>query len=260
MISLIPFFITARYRLPVVPFLMVFAVVGLWKLAELLQKKRWRQTGIALGTAAVAAVFVSWPMVDYDFGFNHTVIGSVYSDLATEDPDHAVEHIEKAIVEYKTALELRPLFVDAHYNLGVTYQRIGYFSGAVRELEAAVRLQPNHAYAEKALSESRASLEETGDRVAASAIPKTDFERGVDYTNRKQYEQASLMYSQVLKSDPHHAGAWSQLGAIYFERENYRLAIREFKKGLKYNPNHFVLNNNIAGPFRAQQQYRGSLL
>jgi len=252
MISLIPFFITARYRLPVVPFLIVFAAFGAFKMAQVVQKKKWRQAGIAAGAGVVAAIFVTLPMVNYDFGFNHTVVGSVYSDLATEEPNQAVEYIEKAIVEYKTALELRPLSVDAHYNLGVTYQRVGYYSGAVKELESAVRLQPTHAYASQALEEARLALEETGDRVDASAIPHTNFERGLDYTKRKQNDQALLMYLQVLKKDPHHAGAWSQVGAVYFDSGNYGQAIQKFKKGLKYKPNHFVLNNNIAGAYYKQ--------
>jgi tetratricopeptide (TPR) repeat protein len=176
-------------------------------------------------------------------------MGSVYSELATEEPENAVEHIENAIIEYKTALELRPLSVDAHYNLGVTYQRIGYFSGAVRELETAVGLQPTHAYASRALSEARASLEETGDKVDKSAIPVTKFERGVEYTNRRQHDQAQLMYHQLLKKDPHHAGAWSQMGSIQFDNGDYRRAILTFQKGLKYKPDHFVLNNNIAGAY-----------
>jgi tetratricopeptide (TPR) repeat protein len=249
MFSLIPFFITARYRLPVVPFLIVFAAYGVFKLAEVLQKKKWRKAGIAAGAAVAAALFVSWPMVDYDFGFNHTVMGTVYSDLATEEPEKAVENIEKAIVEYKTGLELRPLSVDAHYNLGVAYQRIGYYSGAVRELEVAVRLQPTHAYAAQALAEAQKSLADTGDHIAAAAVPRTDFERALEYTKLNQGDQAALLYRQILKKDPHHAGARSQLGAIYFDRGDYRAAISCFKKGLEYKPDHFVLNNNIAGAY-----------
>jgi tetratricopeptide (TPR) repeat protein len=252
MFTLIPFFVTARYRLPVVPFLIVFASFGVFKLVQIIQKKRWRQVGIAAGAGVAAAVFISWPMVNYDFGFNHTVIGSVYSNLATEEPDRAVEHIESAIVEYKTALELRPLSVDAHYNLGITYQRVGYFSGAVKELETVTRLQPTHAHASRALDEARASLEESGDRVVESAMPRTNFERGLEYSRRKQNDQALLMYSQVLKKDPHHAGAWSQMGAIYYDQGNYGQAIQKFKKGLNYKPDHFVLNNNVAGAYFKQ--------
>ena len=249
MLSLIPFFITARYRLPVVPFLIVFASFGAFRMAVVLQKKQWRRAGIAAGAAVAAAIFVSWPMVNYDFGFNHTVIGSVYSELATEEPEKAAEHIETAILEYKTALELRPLSVDAHYNLGVTYQRIGFYSGAVAELETAVRLQPDHQWASTALAEARESLEREGDRVDASAVPRTKFEKGLNYTRRGENNQAALLYTQVVKKDPHHPGAWSQLGAIDFDAGNYRQAILKFKKGLKYKPAHFVLNNNIAGAY-----------
>ncbi len=249
MVTLIPFFITARYRLPVVPFLVVFAAIGVWQLLLLLQKKRWKLAGVGVGTAIAAAVFISWPMVNYDFGFNHTVIGSVYSNLATEEPDNAADHIEQAIIHYKTALELRPLSVDAHYNLGVTYQRIGFYSGAVKSLETALRLQPTHAYAGKALAEARLELTEKGDRIKVADIPRTDFERGMYYTRQKQNDQAGLMYSRVLKGDPHHPGAWSQVGAIYFDEGDYRRAIMRFKKGLKYKPDHFVLNNNIAGAY-----------
>ena len=85
-----------------------------------------------------------------------------------------------------------------------------------------------------------------------SAIPRTNFERGLDYTRRNQNDQAVLMYVQVLKKDPHHAGAWSQLGAIYYDQGNYGLAIQKFKRGLKYKPDHFILNNNIAGAYYKQ--------
>ena len=249
MLSLIPFFITARYRLPVVPFLVVFASYGVFTMARVLQKKKWRRAGIAAGAGLAAAIFVSWPMVDYDFAFSHTVVGSVYSELATEEPENAAEHMETAIVEYKTALELRPLSVDAHYNLGVSYQRIGFHSGAVEELETAVRLQPGHPWASKALEEARESLSREGDRIDALAVPRTNFERGVEYSRRRQYDQAALLYAQVLRKDVHHPGAWSQLGAIDFDAGNYPQAIQKFKKGLKYNPAHFVLNNNIAGAY-----------
>jgi Flp pilus assembly protein TadD len=249
MLTLILFFVTARYRLPVVPFLLVFAAVGVWQLAVLLQKKRCKLAGAGAGTAVAAAVFVSWPMLDYDFGFNHTVIGTVYADRATEEPENAPDHIKNAILHYKTALELRPLSVDAHYNLGVAYDRIGYYSGAVQSLATALRLRPDHRFAGQALEEARESLATEGDRIDESEVPKTDFERGLYYTRLEQTTQALLMYSRVLRSDPHHAGAWSQVGAIYFDQGDYRRAIQKFRQGLRYKPDHFVLNNNIAGAY-----------
>ena len=42
------------------------------------------------------------------------------------------------------------------------------------------------------------------------------------------------------------------MGAIYFDEGNYRRAIQTFQKGLEYKPDHFVLNNNIAGAYYRQ--------
>lgn len=249
MVSLVPFFVTARYRLPVVPLLTVFAALGVFGLVDFVRRRYFKRLVIAVVSAAVGAVVVWLPIVDYDFGFSHTVVGTAYSDLATKHPDRGPEYITKAIIHYKKAIELRPLFVDAHYNLGVAYQRIGYFSGAVSELGTAAALKPNHRYAAKALAESRVSLGETGDKIDVRAIPKTPFEKGLELTQAGMRSAAVDQYRIVLREDPHHPGAYSQLGAIEFDQGNYAGAISLFEKGLKFQPDHFVLNNNIAGAY-----------
>jgi Flp pilus assembly protein TadD len=256
MASLIPFFVTARYRLPVVPFLIVFAAIGVFELTDCVLRRRFKRAAFAVLAAVVAAVVVWWPMVDYDFGFSHTVMGTAYSDLATREPDRGTEHIANAILHFKKAIELRPLFVDAHYNLGISYQRIGYFSGAVNELEMTLALKPNHRYAAKALSECRSSLLETGDKIGSRAIPLTPFEKGLEYTSSGKSAAALDRYRQVLREDPHHPGAYSQLGAIAFDQGDYSAAISYFRKGLNYQPDHFVLNNNIAGAYYRKGEWK----
>jgi tetratricopeptide (TPR) repeat protein len=253
--SLIPFFITARYRLPVVPFLIVFASVGIFEAADLMRRRSFKRLSVAVVAGLVAAAVVGRFIVDYDFGFSHTVMGTAYSELATKEPDKAPGHIEKAVIEFKKALELTPLSVDAHYNLGVVYQRVGYFSGAVERLEAAAALKPDHTYAAKALRESRLSLEETGDKINPKVLPRTPFEAGLEYTLSGMEGAAERQYKRVLKEDPHHPGAYSQLGAISFQRKEYGEAIAYFKTGLKYRPDHFVLNNNLAGAYYRAGEY-----
>jgi 4-amino-4-deoxy-L-arabinose transferase-like glycosyltransferase/Flp pilus assembly protein TadD len=255
MVSLMPFFVTARYRLPVVPFLIVFAAVSVFGVYDAFRRRLYRWLAVALAAAGVAAVVVGWFIVDYDFAFSHTVVGTAYSDLATKEPERAPEHISQAIVEFKKALEIRPLFVDAHYNLGVAYQRVGYFSGAVRELETAAALRPGHLYASNALEESRAALVESGDRIDEAAIPKTPFESGLELSNRRMRTAAEAQYRKVLREDPHHPGAYSQLGAMRYEARDFKTAIEFFKRGLKYHPDHFVLNNNIAGAYYQTGDY-----
>ncbi len=256
MVSLLPFFITARYRLPAVPFLVVFAALGAREFLDLARSRRFKRLGVSLVVGLAVLGIVRLPLMEFDFGFTHTVMGTAYSDLATVDRQRAADHIRNAIIEYKKALEIRPLSVDAYYNLGVAYQRIGYYSGAIKVLEAAVGLKPNHQYAGKALKECREAFEAGGDRLPAEAIPKSPFEKALDQTQKGNILVARTFYERVIEKDPHHADAYSQLGAIYFEKQDYASAIKIFKKGLRRQPDHFVLNNNIAGAYYRKGDFK----
>ena len=155
--------------------------------------------------------------------------------------------MKQAILELKKAIELRPLEVDAHYNLGAMYQRVGYYSGAATHLETVVSLQPGHPYADRSLADVRTSFQETGDQVGAEAIPRTPFEAAGDAESRGDLRAARDCYEEAIRDDPHHAAAYSQLGATYFEQGDYKVAVRLFERGLRYKSDHFVLNNNAAG-------------
>ncbi|MBL7132299.1 MAG: tetratricopeptide repeat protein, partial [Candidatus Omnitrophica bacterium] len=50
---------------------------------------------------------------------------------------------QKAIGEYRKALEISPEFVQAHSNLGQSYAEIGKIQEAVGELKIAIKLDPN---------------------------------------------------------------------------------------------------------------------
>ncbi|MCP4299116.1 MAG: tetratricopeptide repeat protein, partial [Gammaproteobacteria bacterium] len=145
------------------------------------------------------------------------------------------------------AIELRPREIDAHYNLGTMYQRIGYYSGAANHFEAVVNMQPNHPYATKALADVRTSFAETGNRVESDVIPRTPFEDGGAAVSRNAMTQARAYYEEAIRSDPHHAAAYCGLGTTYFGPGDYETAVSIFERGLAYKSDHFVLNNNIAG-------------
>ena len=51
--------------------------------------------------------------------------------------------IQKAIREYKTAVTIRPWFVDAHNNLGDIYYNIGQVDDAIFEYKTAIRIKPD---------------------------------------------------------------------------------------------------------------------
>lgn len=53
--------------------------------------------------------------------------------------------LEKAILHFEKAIEIRPNFADAHYNLGVILGSQGRFDKAIPYLENALKINPNDA-------------------------------------------------------------------------------------------------------------------
>jgi len=54
---------------------------------------------------------------------------------------------DEAIREYQAALRINPEYAEAHYNLGVAYAEQGRLDEAIREWQAALRINPEYAEA-----------------------------------------------------------------------------------------------------------------
>ena len=57
------------------------------------------------------------------------------------------KELEKAIDEFKKAIELNPSDGASYYNLGICYLRLGRFQEAVKPLETYVTFHPDKAFA-----------------------------------------------------------------------------------------------------------------
>ena len=55
--------------------------------------------------------------------------------------------IDDATAMYKTALRLKPDYLDAHNNLGNNYSRLGDIDAAIAEYKTVLRLKPDDAVA-----------------------------------------------------------------------------------------------------------------
>jgi len=116
MVSIVLFFIAARYRLPITPLLIIFMSYAIYTIKEEIKDKRYVMLGIYCGIGLLLFILVAYPWKglnkkrDYAAGFDN--IGILF---------HLKGNYRKAIQYYTMALDHDPGFIKAYNNMGGAY-------------------------------------------------------------------------------------------------------------------------------------------
>ena len=192
MLSVTIFFVVSRFRIHVVPFLIIFAASGIYWLIKIIISKKFlrKQSIIGLGLLIVFFVLVNLQIPGFNInkamsgGYN--MQGFYYSyfykdfDTAIALFNKALEHVpedvetynnlattylnmedfENAIKTYEKLIELESDRWVFHYNLGIAYYVSGRQKDAIKALEEAVRLEPLSVDAARVLEKAKRSINE----------------------------------------------------------------------------------------------------
>ncbi|MCZ7400350.1 MAG: tetratricopeptide repeat protein [Candidatus Methanoperedens sp.] len=140
---------------------------------------------------------------------------------------------EEAIKELNEALRLNPDYIEVHNNLGVTYDRMGMPEEAVNELKEALKLNPDY-------TEAHCNL-------------------GNIYARSGRYEEAAGELQEALRINPELAIAHNNLGNIYALQRRNEGAIQEFKEALRINPDYAPAHNNLGNAYAETGRHEDAL-
>ncbi len=148
-----------------------------------------------------------------------------YDGLGSAYLDHG--RIDEAIKALRTALMLKPNYVNAHYNLGVAYENIGRIDEALKEYRTAVRLKPNYVNAHYNLGLAYEKLRRIDDAIEeyrTAVRLKPDFVEahnnlGVTYAKQGRIDEAIEEFNTALRLKHDHANASYNLNLAYQEKE-----------------------------------------
>lgn len=182
MAGVVVFFVNARFRLPVVPVLILFASYGTFYLAEQYRSRSSVRLFTAVGVLAVAVFIVNadyrWvkDMRSYSEAISHNSLGNAYLKMGLKDV--ALEHFMKADeINSKSPTSAYQLIArDVNYNLGTLLWEKGLCS---RAIEVLARVKGDDAMAQNA-------LDHLGDC----------------YLQRNQIRDASAVYQRFIQIDP----------------------------------------------------------
>ena len=266
------FTVCARYRLPALPFLMLFAADAIYGLGDL----RWRPRPYAIRVVAGMALAMIWV---------HTGVDAAAVDHLRPRWLQGSDHLRRGEViqgaaDLRAAAEDHPLDADVRNSLAVALERLGQPSEAEAVYREAVSLAPDHARAwlnlgdllrrQRQLPEAEEAVRRS---LAVDPRPGTQHEGRVDLAQvlleagrpesalaalgealeirdgaELRYAMASACHQlelldeemahleQAVRLDTSFAPAWRNLGAGHLRLGNLAAAERALKRAVAIEP------------------------
>ena len=224
--SLLLFFVTSRYRLPLVPLLLPFAGYALVWLVQQGQARQWRRLGIGVAVVVLLAVVSN-------------------AGLRPADPLADAE---------------------IHFDLGRVEAQQGQYAAAVRSFGTAVQLDSNYLQARHNLGAALAAMRRyrEAEAVYRRALAQAPDDRGLHlnlaalYRATGRYEQAVEHYRRVLatKADAAvRAQAANALGLIEVRQGALARAVDYFAMALKAAPGNHLIAFNLGAAYHDLGQF-----
>ena len=224
--SLLLFFVTSRYRLPLVPLLLPFAGYALVWLVQQGRASQWR----LLGSGVVVVVLLA-----------------MVSNAGLRPADPLAD-------------------AEIHFELGRVQAQQGQYAAAVRSFGTAVQLDPNYLRARHNLGAALAALRRyrEAEAVYQRALAQAPDDQGLHlnlaalYRATGRYERAVEHYRRVLATkadDEVRAQAANALGLIAVRQGALERAVDYFAMALKAAPGNHLIAFNLGAAYRDLGQF-----
>ncbi|HKK20316.1 MAG TPA: tetratricopeptide repeat protein [candidate division Zixibacteria bacterium] len=235
--AVVLFFVTARYRLPMVPFLILFAAYCVMRIPSIVREaspKRaliytlvfvamlvlcntdiygYRKKNDAQGFYTMASLYARMGDDSQEAYFykraisQDTTLSEAYNNLGLLDASHG--NVQEALTLLRKATQLAPANFMYQYNLGYLYLQSGKPDSAIEPLRQVVTVTPQNLYALNNL--------------------------GMAYLNTHNFDSAVAVFRQAVDTDSTFANGYYNLAITYQQLGRNDSAIAYFKKELAFD-------------------------
>ena len=220
--SVVLFYVSARYRMPLVPLLILFAAAGLASLTTFLRTAGAPKIAAAAATIGAVMIVTNLPLLSADL-MRATTETNLGVALQTDGRLHEAE------THYRRALAIQPDHAPAHVNLGMVLVALHRPDEAIEAYKRAIELESGDVDLDVRLGNA---LLQAGR--APEAVER--FRRAIA-AGRGSAETYGVLYFR--------------LGSLLVEREQFREAIDVFRAGLALVPESPQGHNNLGGALAA---------
>ena len=236
--SVLLFYVFARYRYPLIPFLVLFAGVGLTGALNFMRTATYPVRAACAASVLSIAIFSntgSPTSVKMMAAVTHYNLGNAYK--VHGDPEAAISHYLEALAHNET-------FPEAHHNLSATYASIGRNDLAEKHYRINLARNPGDALAHNNLANLLAKSERIDAAVrhyrrALALDPRFSeayYGLGLALANLEEWSDAARHFRRVLALDPDRVGAQRQLGLALRNAGANALAVPHLLEALRTEP------------------------
>jgi len=231
--TVVLFLVTARHRLTVIPFLIIFGAYAVIALGEMIRKQNWKKVSIYSLIFIIVLIFTN--RTYFDIGFEN-VFQTHFNLALTYERQGNLPAAEK---EYRAALQEYPYSATTLNNLGNLLYRTGRYDEALTYFQKSIGAEPEFADAYNNIGliyEARNDFEnaERYYRKAAEIDPRLHqayINLGDIYLSKKEYARAEEYYRDAMQIAPEVSDVYYKIGALYGRMQKFTEAEEMFHHG-----------------------------
>jgi len=255
MLSVIFFFVCSRYRVPVIPFLIIFAAYLFYWWFKEIAGRRYKSVFLSLLPLILFAAIINSNIYGQELNYSRErfFLGNIYSKrnmvaqaiaeyqkgirLSSEDPDIRLclgfcyerkGKLKEAMAQYKKAVKIAPDSADARNNLGTCYKRMGMLEEATKKFEEALKIDSRKPWIHNNL--------------------------GICYEQLGRTQDAAKEYGLAITVEPGFAEGYHNLGLLQWKKnDDLDGAIRLFKRALILQPDNKIYLDSFFGAYKERR-------
>lgn len=246
-VSIILFFVTARYRVPIRPVLMLLAVEGARRVLV-----GWNQRDLRVLAAAGAALVLAVVVNTTPWAREYDPSPSQYYQ-AIANIHREAGNLPKALEYQLRVLETEPAYPEGNLNLGTMYMSQGNVAAAVEAFERERRYDPTDGKNLASLAAALGRLgrlEEAEARYAEAEAtglldPPVLYNRALLLERLDRTAAAETQYRKVVATDSTFVEAWNNLGVLLARTDRLEEAASCWREVVRLAPEHANANANL---------------
>lgn len=248
MISVLFFFVLARYRLPTVPFLIPFAAYALHRSFRIWRGRRWRfLVACWIPTCSLLIFFAL-----QTHGLSQKGFDSRYETLGVALIREG--QVDEGIRELESVIRLNPRRVTARFNLGVVYlEEKGNYRLAAQEFKEVIGLQEDYPQAHYMLGKVYEGMRRTQEaaeefRRELDFWPKDTSARlslGMAYVELERWLEAEAQFRKLIEQEADHVVGYQLLGNVLYLQGRLKEAVASWERAVQLNPSDEELREGL---------------